>query len=138
MSTAENKRISNIINEEIVSNGRFDLTESVISADYVDHDAIPGAPGGIEGFNYGVATYREAFPDLTIMVDDMLAEDDKVVTHWTATGTHLGELMGIPATGKSVRVSGIAIDRCTDGKVVEHWDVFDQMGMLQQLGVVPA
>jgi len=81
--------------------------------------------------------FISAFPDVYIQVQDQVAEGNKVVTSWVATGTHKGELMGIPATGRSVTVGGIAIDRFEDGKSVEHWEIFDQMGLMQQLGVVP-
>jgi steroid delta-isomerase-like uncharacterized protein len=136
MST-ENKRLSNLINEEIISQGKYSLAEQILSPDYIDHNAAPGLATGIAGFIQGVELFRNAFPDLKIKVDDMIADGDKVVTRWTATGTHNGELMGIPPTGSAVKVTGISIDRCAQGKVVEHWDVFDQLGMMQQLGVVP-
>ena len=133
-----NKRLSNLINEDIISQGKLELADQILSPDYVDHNAAPGLAAGIEGFKQGVELYRNAFPDLKIRVDDMIEEGDKVVTRWTATGIHNGELMGIPPTGKAVLVTGISIDRCANGKVVEHWDVFDQLGMMQQLGVIPA
>lgn len=138
MSTEQNKKLSNLINEDIISQGNLSLADAIISPDYVDHNAPPGIPSGIPGFKQGVELYRTAFPDLKINVEDMIAEGDEVVTRWTATGTHIGELMGIPPTGKKVLVTGISIDRCVNGKVLEHWDVFDQLGMMQQLGVIPS
>jgi predicted ester cyclase len=78
-----------------------------------------------------------AFPDLHVQLDDMVADGDKLVSRYTVHGTHDGELMGIPPTGKQVSIGGIAIDRFEDGQSVEHWEVFDQMGMMQQLGVIP-
>lgn len=137
MSNEENKKLSNFINENIISQGNLAMADEYISPDYVDHNALPGLPSGIPGFKQGVEIYRNAFPNLNIKVDDMIADGDKVVTRWTATGTHQGELMGIPPTGQNVKVTGISIDRCANGKIVEHWDVFDQLGMMQQLGVVP-
>ena len=82
--------------------------------------------------------FLSAFPDTQMTVEDELADGDKVATRWTATGTHTGELMGIPPTGKQVTVTGMDINRLVGGKIVEHWGEFDQMGMMQQLGVVPA
>ena len=76
-------------------------------------------------------------PDLRSTVDEMIAEGDQVVTRWTGTGTHDGELMGIGATGKTISVSGIGIHRIADGKVVEHRSLFDQLGFMQQLGAIP-
>ena len=82
------------------------------------------------------STKNAAYPDTHYTIDDMLAEGDKVVSRWTAHGTHQGVLMGIPATGKQVTVTGITIDRIVDDQVVESWSIFDALGMLQQLGVV--
>jgi predicted ester cyclase len=78
-----------------------------------------------------------AFPDLNITIEDQIAEGDKVVTRWVGRGTQQGELQGIPPTGKQATTSGIAIDRIVSGKLVETWDQFDALGMMQQLGVVP-
>lgn len=80
------------------------------------------------------ALYRGAFPDLRIDVDDIFAEGEQVVVRWTASGTHKGNHLGIPPTGKKARFTGIAIARVKDGKIVEGWNAFDQLGMLQQIG----
>jgi len=81
--------------------------------------------------------YRTAFPDVHFTIEDQIAEGDRVVTRWTARGTHQGPLVGIPPTSKQVTMSGIAIYRLVDGKIVEQWGVNDMLGLLQQLGVVP-
>jgi predicted ester cyclase len=81
--------------------------------------------------------YQMAFPDVRMTVEDGFAEGDKVVVRWTGRGAHTGELMGIPPTGKQVTVTGIDVYRVAGGKLVERWGEFDQMGMMQQLGVVP-
>ena len=81
--------------------------------------------------------FLKAFPDLHLTVEDMIAEGDKVVTRFTSRGTQTGAFMGIPPTGKQVTVSSIVIARIADGKIVEEWGLDDQMGMLQQLGVIP-
>ena len=81
--------------------------------------------------------YRNAFPDLHFTIDEQIAEGDKVVTRWTAHGTNKGELLGMPATDKSTTVTGIAVDRIANGKIAESWGIFDQFGMMQQLGVIP-
>jgi steroid delta-isomerase-like uncharacterized protein len=81
--------------------------------------------------------YRAAFPDVHIAIDDLIAAGDKVVTRYTATGTHQGELMGIPATGKKISITGVSIYRFANGQIVEDWAEFDQLGMLTQLGVIP-
>jgi predicted ester cyclase len=133
-----NKTLSLRVNNEILSGGNLNVADEILSPDYVDHNAPPGFSPGVAGFKEQITMYRTAFPDLRIVADDLIAEGGKVVTRWTATGTHNGELMGIAPTGNKVTVQGIAIDRIIDGKIVEHWDVFDQLGMLQQIGAIPA
>jgi steroid delta-isomerase-like uncharacterized protein len=122
---------------DIINSGTLDKTDEVIASNYVYRS--PGSPEmrGPEGFKQLISMYRAAFPDMTMVIDDMLAEGDKVAVRWTATGTHRGELMGIPATGKRVTGSGLIISRFAGGKVVEDHEVIDMLGMLQQLGVVP-
>lgn len=81
--------------------------------------------------------YRAAFPDVQSTIEDTIAEGDKVVTRWTARGTHRGALMGIPPTGKELTVTGMGILRIEGGRIMEAWGIFDQFGMLQQIGVIP-
>ncbi len=81
--------------------------------------------------------YRNAFPDFRITTEEQIADGDVVVTRWTGTGTHQGDLMGMPATGKEATTAGITIDRFAGGKLVAGWAIFDQLGLLQQLGAVP-
>jgi steroid delta-isomerase-like uncharacterized protein len=110
--------------------------DDVVAADSVDHDLYnPFREEGREGLKKLIAMYRQAFPDLHVSIDDQIAEDDKVVTRWTATGTHQGELMGAPATGKSATTTGIGIDRIDNGQVVEAWGNWDTMALFQQLGL---
>lgn len=92
---------------------------------------------GLDAFRELIASLRAAFPDLDDTIGDQIAEGDKVVTHWTWTGTHKGEFMGIPATGKKVEVEVVSISHFAGDKVVESWDYVDTLGMMQQLGVVP-
>jgi steroid delta-isomerase-like uncharacterized protein len=122
---------------DIINSGDLDKADEVIARDYVYRS--PGSPEmrGPDGFRQLISMYRAAFPDLNMVVDDMLAEGDKVAARWTATGTHRGELMGIPPTGKRVTGSGLIISRFAGGKVVEDNEVIDLLGMMQQLGVVP-
>jgi len=134
----ENKAISRRVNEECFNQGNLAVADELLAADYVDHAAPPGLPAGVEGFKQLVAIYRTAFPDLHVTIEDQIAEGDKLATRFTASGAHQGELMGIAPTGKKVTVTGIAIERIVDNKIVEHWLVSDQLGMLQQLGVIPA
>ncbi len=112
--------------------------EAYFSTNLKDHALPPGLPEGFEGRKLFYSAFLAAFPDLHVHIEDTLAESDKLVTRWSAHGTHTGELMGIPPTGKQASISGIAIDRFENGQSVEHWEVFDQVGLMQQLGVIPA
>jgi steroid delta-isomerase-like uncharacterized protein len=134
----ENKAVARRIIEEVWNKKNLDAIDELIAADYVDHTLPPGLPAGREGARAFIGTYLNAFPDVKLTIEDMITEGDKVVTRWTATGTHTGELMGIPATGKRITVTGLDITRFSGGKSVEFWGQFDQMGMMQQLGVIPA
>jgi steroid delta-isomerase-like uncharacterized protein len=138
MSTEENKAIARRVNDEVWSEGHLDVIDELFADDFVA--TIVGAPEqirGPQGFREFVVMYRTAFPDLRITVDEQFAEGETVVTRWTATGTNEGELMGIPATGKQATTAGININRISNGKLVEGWGLFDQLGLLQQLGAVP-
>jgi len=138
MSTEENKAIVRRINDEVWSEGHLDVIDELIADNFVA--TVVGAPEqirGPQGFREFVVTYRKAFPDLRISIDEQLAEGETVVTRWTATGTNEGELMGIPATGKQATTAGININRVSGGKLVEGWGLFDQLGLLQQIGAVP-
>ncbi len=80
---------------------------------------------------------RASFPDIHVAIEDMIAEGDKVVTRITATGTQTGEFMGMPPSGKAIRVEAIGISRIVDGKSVEYWESFDALGLMHQLGAIP-
>ena len=136
MSVEENKALVRRFFDAFGRND-FAALEAVTSQDVVYHTAPPGLSAGIEGYRELMAMYVSAFPDVQITVDDMIAEGDKVVTRFTAHGTHQGELQGIAPTGKPVTVTGIETMRVSGGKIVEGWVEFDQLGMLQQLGVIP-
>ena len=133
----ENKALARRSIEDIFNTGNLDVADEVFAADYVDHDIPPGLPANLEGFKQLVSMYRAAFPDLHITIEDVIAEGDKVVLRWVAKGTHQGDLMGIPPTNKQATVTGIDINRVAGGKIAEHWGNFDQMGMMQQLGLIP-
>lgn len=140
MSSEQNKALSRKLYVDIFSQGNTALIEQIFTDDYVNHDpsSPPGGwPHGPQGFHAVSGTYRGAFPDLQFTIEAQVAEDDRVVTRWSARGTNNGSLAGMPPTGRSVVVSGISIERIAGGKVAESWVNFDQMGMLQQLGVIP-
>lgn len=122
--------------EEVYNRGNLAVVDEVAARDFVIH--LPSEEiHGPEGAKQYVAALRSAFPDLHIAIEDQIAEGDKVVTRWTASATHTGAFQGIPPTGKRGSMTGIDIDRIADGKVVECWVNSDDLGLLQQLGVIP-
>ena len=139
MLSDTNKTLSRRLFEEVWNKGNLAVLNELIANDHVNSGpgTLPGLPTGPEGAKQFVMMYRNAFPDTHFTIDEQIAEADKVVTRWTASGTHKGELVGIPATGKSSTVTGINVDRIVNGKIVESWGIFDQFGMMQQLGVIP-
>ena len=139
MLSETNKAVVRRFFEEVWNKGKLNVLDEIIAKDHVSSGpgSLPGLPTGPEGSKQFVTVYRNAFPDVHFTIDDQLAEGDQVVTRWTGHGTHQGELVGIPATGKSSTVTGITENRIVDGKIVESWNIFDQFGMMQQLGVIP-
>ena len=137
MSTEENKAIARRM-VDAWNRGDLDALDEVVAPDYVFHDpADPATPRGPEGAKRMARAFRTAFPDLRLTIADEIAEGDKVVQRLTAAGTHRGPLLGVPATGKAVTMSSIEVMRIEGGKIAEHWDEFDMLGLLQQLGAVP-
>ncbi len=110
---------------------------AVTVPEFVDHNPSPGQGPGLEGITQSFAMLRNAFPDAQITVEDLVAEGDKVVARLSVHGTHQGEFMGIPPTGEQVTQTGIDIVRIVDGKAVERWGQFDDLGLLQQVGAIP-
>ena len=137
MSTEENKAIVRRFVDEVQSKGNIDAIDELCSPEFINHSAPPGVPSNCEGVKQVTAMFRQAFPDSYFTVEDMLAEGDKVATRKTFHGAHQGEFMGIPPTGQRVSIGLIDIVRIVDGQVVEHWSMGDNLGMMQQLGVIP-
>lgn len=133
---AANKALALRVFAEIWNQQNLDVADEILAADhayYTPADVISG-PEGFKGF---VNMYLVAFPDANFVIDDQIAEGDLVATRWTATGTHQGELMGIPPTDVFATTTGITIMRVADGKIVENWSQWDALGQMQQLGVIP-
>jgi steroid delta-isomerase-like uncharacterized protein len=120
--------------DEIWNQRRLDLAEELVDLAYHSHFPLPGQPPGIAGFTYAVQLLHTSFPDLTITVEDLIAQGDKVVARLTARGTHLGTFRSIPPTGQVVQWTGIRIFRIADDKIVEHWANWDDLSLLRQLG----
>jgi steroid delta-isomerase-like uncharacterized protein len=134
----QNKATARRFFEEIASQGNLDAIGEVIAADYQDHDpANEEDTRGADGFRQELEMYRSGF-DFEFKVEDQLAEGDQVATRWSWRGTHKGEVMGVPATGNQVAITGTTIFRFADGKIQEGWWNWDTLGMMRQIGAIPA
>ena len=133
----QNKKLVRRITDEILNQGNLAVVDERFAGDYVGHTftEIQGPEGVKKQF---VSPLRSAFPDLHYIVEDQLAEGDKVATRWTCQGTHEGTFQGVPPTGKEVTFVGMTIFRVANGKIVEGWTNADMLGLMQQLGAVPA
>lgn len=139
MSTEQNKALVRQLVEEGINQGNISMIDELLTPDFIEHEELPpGIPPGREAPKVLFTMLRSAFPDFKATIEHLIAEGDKVVLHMTWTGTHQGEFMGIPPTGKRISINVIDILGIAEGKSVEHWGVMDSMAMMQQLGVVPA
>ncbi|MGO8757820.1 MAG: ester cyclase [Terracidiphilus sp.] len=133
-----NREVIRAFIEDVLSQGRLERANDLVKEDFVELDPLPGQEQGREGLKAIIHMLRLAFPDMHWAVKEMVAEGDKVVTRFVWTGTHRGAFLGIPATGTSVEVKGVVIDRLEDGKMADSRILMDTMGLMQQLGVIPA
>ena len=123
--------------EEMNNDRKNEIAEELFSSDHEMHDPqVPGGPGPA-GMAAAISAYQNGV-DGHWTVEEMFSAGDRVVVRWTGTGTHVGEMNGIPPTGNKIRVDAISIHRLADGKIAETWQVWDTLGFLQQLGAVPA
>ena|SRR6266849_3748694 len=137
MSAEQNKALVRRFYEEI-DKGNLAAMDDLVAEDYIDHSPPPFPfASGREGLKQAFKLFWEATPGYHL-IEDQIAEGDKVVTRLTAYGAHESDLPGIPATGSKLEMTAIAIHRIADGKIVEHWSNKDELGFLQQLGVIPA
>ncbi len=142
----DNKALVRKIYDRIWNKGDISAVDELFDAEYNDHiiEGTPGTSPGPDGFKAVINQIRTAFPDMTIKIEDMIAEGDKVVSYWTNTGTNTSGLNGMPATGKKVEMEGVDIYRIANGKVVEVWGVHDvtellwayMTSVMERLGVV--
>ena len=123
--------------EEVINQGRLEVADEIVALDFVELDPLPGQSQGREGLKEVIAMMRAAFPDIHWVIEETIAEGEKVVSRFTWTGTHKGTFLGIPATGKSVSVKGVVIDRVVGGKMTDSRILMDSLGMMDQLGVMP-
>jgi steroid delta-isomerase-like uncharacterized protein len=136
MSTA-NKQILHRFFEELFNQGDLSVADEIVGATYLNHNAVPGETPGREGLKAFVAYIRTAIPDIHFTIEDQIVAADKVVTRFSVSGTQQGEFAGIAPTGKFVQITGINIHRVGDGQIHEAWLNWDELGMMQQLGVIP-
>jgi steroid delta-isomerase-like uncharacterized protein len=123
--------------EALFNRGELDRVEEFVTDDFVNHEAWKGEDPGYEGFRLRLRRLRDAIPDIHMDVHEVLAEGDLVAYRATLSGTHTGNLMGVPGTGKTFKVQHIHMLRMRDGKASEHWAARDDLGMMMQLGVIP-
>lgn len=132
----KNKEIARRVIEEVLGQGNFALAEQLYAKDFVNHGLTRDI--GLKEDQDAARGWKQAFPDLKMTADLLIAEGDLVTVVWIASGTNTGTGNGLPATGKSGRMRGITIWRIVDGKLREEWSAFDQLSFLQQLGLMPA
>ena len=139
MSTEQNKATARRWFLDIITQGQLAVADEIFAANHIIHDphAPPtGWPNGPEGLKM-VASVFGGFADWNIPIEDQIAEGDKVATRWSASALHTASVLGIPPTGKTVRVTGVNVTRFAEGKIVESWFNFDMLSLLQQIGAIP-
>ena len=138
MSAEENKALFRRAYEELWNRGNLSVADELIAPDFVNHSASAGSNCGPESMRASVTWARRAFPDLRFEIEELVAEGDIVAGRLTMSGTHEGPLMGMPPpTGRAVRQDHMHFVRYRDGRAIEHWGVRDDLGMMQQLGIIP-
>lgn len=135
MSKERNIEIQKRWGEEVANNGNVEVLDEILADDFYDHDPAPDVTPDREGLKKFFRSMHAAFPDLQTEVIEMVAADDKVGIRYRVRGTHKGEFMGHPPTGRTFDVAAMQIARFEDGKVKERWGLTDQLGMLEQLGI---
>jgi steroid delta-isomerase-like uncharacterized protein len=123
--------------EEILNQKKLAVADEIVAEDFIELDPFPGQAQGRQGLKDVLAMFFSGFPDLCWVIEEQIAEGDKIMTRFTWTGSHQGAFMRIPPTGRQVKVKGVVIDRVVDGRMVDSRILMDSMGMMQQLGVLP-
>ena len=136
MSAEESKAIMSRF-WEVWEQGDIDSLDELLAPDYVNHTlAAPDLPPGPEGVKEVVSMFRSGIPDLRVVIEDMIAEGDRVATRYALEGTHGGDLFGVAPTGRHLSIKSMTIERLSGGKIVEHWRVTDELDMMRQLGAI--
>jgi steroid delta-isomerase-like uncharacterized protein len=134
LSSERNKALIRRLFDEVLNAGNFGLLDQLIGASYLEHNPVAKQAAGAAGIRERIQTMRTAFPDLRFVVDELIGEDAIVAARYHWQGTHKGQFLGIAPTGRRLSVRGMDFYRLDDGRVIEHWDVVDEFGMLSQLG----
>jgi len=137
MAIEENKATVRRFYAQVLNDGNLDALPELVADDFIENDPLPGQGKGLAGLVQRVCILKSAFPDLRFTIDDVVGEGDKVIVRWTMQGTHLGEFLGVPATGKTAKATGVDIILLRDGQMAEHWHELDALGLLQQIGGIP-
>lgn len=137
MSLEENKAVIRRMTDEFYNQGNIESAEQFFADTYVHHDPASPQVRDRDGLKIMVRAFCTGCPDLHIMIDDLLADGDMVTKRWTFHATHTGDLSGMPPTGKGITMSGLELFRLANGKIVECWSAYDNLSLLQQLGVIP-
>lgn len=133
-----NKQIIRTLADDVIHHGNLDRVAELFAPNYAPHDpSNPSRRGGVEGAREFIAMFHAGLSDIRYSIAGLTAEDDRVVYRWTLQGIHTGVLMGIPPSGRVIRVMGMDMFRLANGKIVESWASADTLGMLQQLGALP-
>jgi predicted ester cyclase len=134
---ADQKALVKRFMDEALAQGKVDVIDELVADDYVEHQELPGIEPNKDGLKKFAAMVHDALPDMKVEALKIVEEGDEVWVHSLTSGTHKGEIFGIPATGKKVTWAAIDRVRLKDGKAVEHWGVSDDLGLMTQLGVIP-
>ncbi|MFN2582828.1 MAG: ester cyclase [Candidatus Dormibacteria bacterium] len=137
-TTQDNKALVRRYYDEVFNQRRPELVDQLAVVDYVEHDPFPGQGSGIADLKARVQLILDAMNPVHFTIEDILAEDDRVVVRWSQQATQTGPFMGIPPTGRTATFNGIDVHRLRDGRIAEHWHVVDLFALLQQLGAIPA
>jgi steroid delta-isomerase-like uncharacterized protein len=122
---------------DVWEQGNIDLLDDLLAPEYVNHTlATPDLPSGPEGVKEVVSMFRSGVPDLRVVIEDMIAEGDRVATRYALEGTHGGDLFGVAPTGRHLTIKSMTVERLSGGKIVEHWRVTDELDMMRQLGAI--
>lgn len=137
--TDQNKQLVDDFIQDLFTKGDLDAVDRYLDPVFVNHDApFPGAHDGPEGMRQAATAFRQALPDWHSDIERLVAEGDIVVEMFTASGTHRGELLGVPGTGRTLSLRGVNVWRIDGDRIAERWGYLDQLGLLQQLGLAPA